>query len=123
MNKTWKKLLFFLFFAYLLLSLVISFTFSINELFNFDNLGSNRINPGIYLIKRNNTIDWIAEDTTAVLKANGNLSFALRSGFLRILLFLSIPVTALYIFKKNMRYMESRKTSNIKNITPLKLRI
>ena len=115
-----RKCLFFLFFAYLAVAMVGSFTFSLNKPFN---LYTDSQNSGIYFLNPNCAIDWVAGEIITIRKANGNLSSVFRNGLIRVFLFLWASVSMFYLAKIMLQTIKIYNVTNLKNSILLKLRI
>ena len=116
-GKKWQN---FLFFAYLLLAIIGSYTFSIHESFNLD---KNKLNFDTYFTSFNYSVDWIAGETTTIRKASRDSSFIIRNGLIRIFLYFGVPMTAIYLTGTHMQQIKNYITSDLKDSILIKLRI
>ena len=103
-----------------MLAIVGSFTFFIGESFN---LGADRLNLGVYYTSPNYELDWIAEETTTIRKANETSSFMFRNGLVRIFLFFGPPFAAICFARTYIQQIKNNKAKDLKNTILLKLRI
>ena len=116
-EKKWQN---FIFVPYLLLAITCSYTFLTGESFNLD---INKRNFETQFASFHYSADWIAEETITIRKASRNSSSILRSGLIRIFLYLGILMTSVYLTGTCIQQIKTNKTSNFKNYILLKLRI
>jgi len=121
-QSTGKKWLYLFIFTYLMFALMGSLALSINETFYSVSLDKNSINSDAYFTVTNYAVDWLAEDTNTVRRANKNTSSS-HNGLLRVFMFAGISFTAFCITKSPFLSIKNRQATNTKNTILLKLRI
>jgi len=116
----WLKftLLFFLIFA-----IICTLALSTGETFCFLHIGKDSIGSGVFLAPLDHTVDWLAEDTPTVGKAQGYSGTPLRNGILRIFSFAGLIVITMFLGNKKYQIIKNDNIPYLNNIIPLKLRI
>jgi hypothetical protein len=116
----WSK---FLVIVYLILATTGTLAISPEEAYSFVKSSKDSLGSSSFFSTSGHVVDWFAEDTTTISKAQRYSLFRLRNVLLR--LFTSIGVISAGIFLTNSRFKKIKKEyiPILENLVPLKLRI
>ena len=109
--------------VYLIFAVIGSFAFSTGQAFSYEKINRDILGSSSYFSSMHHTIDWLAEDTPTISKANKHSNPALRNSLLRVFTLTGIIGTAVFLTKSNFKINKNDNFPVIKNLVPLKLRI
>ena len=109
--------------VYLVLAIIGSFAFSAGQTFSYVKSDKDVLSSNIYFSSINHVVDWLAEDTPIVSKAQRNSNSPLRICLLRIFTITGIISIAMLFAKSNVKINKNNNFLTVNYLVPLKLRI
>ena len=108
---------------YLILAITGSFAFTLGEFLCSTGSGTDNMGSGRFFSSISHTIDWLAEDSPAISKANRYSNNSMNTGMLRVFVFAGLFGITMILTKSKIKININNNFLNRKNNIPLKLRI